>query len=51
MAHYARFLFIHIHQIELLEAEFDKIASALLKLSHREGNPQFFDVFLLFSTT
>jgi hypothetical protein len=51
MAHYAQLLFIHIRQIELLEAEFDEVVSTLLKLSHKEGNTQFFESFLLFRTT
>ena len=50
MTHYAKLLFIHIHQIELLEAEFDKVASALLTLSRKEGNTEFFKLFLLFRT-
>ena len=41
MAQYAKLLFIHIHQIELLEAEFDKVVSALLKVSHTKGNTNF----------
>lgn len=47
MTHYAKLLFIHIRQIELLEAEFDNVASALLTLSHKEGNIEFFKLFLL----
>ena len=46
MTQYAKLLYIHISKIELLEAEFDKAAPTLLKLSRKEGNTKTFRRFL-----
>jgi hypothetical protein len=35
---YARCLYLHLHEIELLESEFDKIAPILQRLSDKESN-------------
>jgi hypothetical protein len=41
LMYYAKCLYLHIHEIELLESEFDKIAHILLRLSDKEGNAVF----------
>jgi hypothetical protein len=38
---YAKLLYLHLHQIELLESEFDKIVPILLQLSDKERNAVF----------
>jgi hypothetical protein len=38
MHYYAKLLYQHIHEIELLEAEFERIAPILLQLNSKEGN-------------
>jgi hypothetical protein len=38
MTQHAKLLCIHIGEIELLEEEFNKVASVLPRLSHKEGS-------------
>lgn len=38
MHYYAKLLYQHIHEIELLEAEFERIAPILLQLNREEGS-------------
>ena len=51
MNQYAKLLYVHIHQIEMLEEEFDRVASFLLTMSHEEGTIRLFKACLLVRTT